>query len=88
MKGKALIYVFLDDVITGLKVSYKLFPETLLTGTPPASICSGKASRQPQADTQAGFSIEDIDKLQMHLDNALLDSTFGSRSLTYIGYFV
>ncbi|KAI0223033.1 Centrosomal protein of 41 kDa [Lamellibrachia satsuma] len=63
----------------GLKVSYKLFPETLLTGTPPASICSGKSSRQPQADTQAGFSSEDIDKLQMHLDNALLDSTFGSR---------
>ena len=61
-------------------MSYKLFPETLLTGIPPVSV-SGKASRQTQPDTQTGFCSEDIDKLQMHLDNALVDNTIGSRNL-------
>lgn len=71
--------MFFDCI--GLKVSYKLFPETLLTGIPPVSVCSGKASRQTPPDTQTSFCNDDIDKLQMHLDNALVDNTIGSRNL-------
>jgi centrosomal protein CEP41 len=66
----------------GMKVSYKLFPEALLTGTPPTSICPGKTSQQRPSDTQTTFCSEDIDKLQMHLDNALLDNTVGTSRLS------
>lgn len=62
----------------GLKVAFKLFPEGLLTGTPPISV-SGSKSKTIMPASGGGFTVDDIDKLEIYLDNSLQDKGIGSR---------
>jgi len=56
----------------GLKVVLKLFPDGLLTGTPPAELTGVKAKVTRPAN-QIQFTNEDINKVEMYLDNVLQD---------------
>jgi len=54
----------------GLKVVLKLFPEGLMTGTPPAEMTGVKARVTRPAD-QTQFTNDDINKVEIYLDNVL-----------------
>ena len=58
--------------VEGLKVVLKVFPEGLTTGTPPAELTGVKAKVTRPAD-KSQFTIDDIEKVEVYLDNALED---------------
>lgn len=69
-------------LFVGLKVAFKLFPEGLLTGTPPISV-SGSKSKTIMPASGGGFTVDDIDKLEIYLDNSLQDKGIGSELRSY-----
>jgi len=65
----------------GLKVAVKLFPNGLLTGTPPASIAISKPKEIITASKQ-DFLPEDIANLSAQMDLVTQDKSVGSEQLT------
>ena len=70
----------------GLRVAYQKFPEGLITGTVPANLIDhppGKGKKairpEPFPATQKVFTNEDMDKLEIYLNNALMDHSVGSK---------
>ena len=68
------------NFISGLKVAYRLFPESLITGTPPLSVTEKREKpKEIERATKKHFEHSDYDGLQMYLDNALKDNRIGSK---------
>ncbi|XP_041350057.1 centrosomal protein of 41 kDa-like [Gigantopelta aegis] len=64
----------------GLKVAYRLFPESLITGMPPLSVTEKKEKpKEIEPANKKHFEQSDYDGLEMYLDNALKDNRIGSR---------
>ncbi|XP_045165304.2 centrosomal protein of 41 kDa-like isoform X2 [Mercenaria mercenaria] len=64
----------------GMKVAYKIFPEGLLTGTPPLAVTETPRSKQkPEMADREKFTSEDLAKIEIYMDNALCDKSSGSR---------
>jgi centrosomal protein CEP41 len=63
----------------GLKMALKVFPEGLLTGTPPFAL-TGVKPKSVKPASQTCFTNEDINKLEIYLDNALQDKNISSFS--------
>ena len=61
-----------------MKVAYKVFPEGLMTGTVPQAI-SGVKPKTFVPPSQKYFTLEDINKVDIYLDNALQDHSIGSK---------
>ncbi|XP_052285777.1 centrosomal protein of 41 kDa A-like isoform X2 [Dreissena polymorpha] len=65
----------------GMKVAYKIFPEGLFTGHPPVAVT--ETPRQPNRTYESAnrekFTMEDLEKIGIYLDNALCDKSSGSR---------
>lgn len=64
----------------GLKMSEKLFPESLLTGTPPQPMFGAKKKRENITKaSQTEFSEKDLETLKFYLNKTLQDHSIGSR---------
>lgn len=64
----------------GMKVAYKLFPEGLFTGTPPIGVTeTPRTNKKPEKANKDKFTMEDLEKIGIYLDNALCDKSSGSR---------
>ncbi|XP_052782273.1 centrosomal protein of 41 kDa-like isoform X2 [Mya arenaria] len=65
----------------GMKVAYKMFPEGLFTGQPPVAVTETprNTARTPDMANRDRFSMEDLEKIGIYLDNALCDKSSGSR---------
>jgi hypothetical protein len=68
---------------SGLKLALKLFPEGLLTGTPPFELTGVKPKVVKRAN-QARFTNQDINKVEIYLDNALQDKSIGSECYKFL----
>jgi len=64
-----------------MKVAYKIFPEGLLTGSPPLTVTETprSTSRAEVAANRDKFTHEDLEKIGIYLDNALCDKSSGSK---------
>jgi len=76
----------LHDLTIGLRVATQKFPEGLVTGTVPGHLVDfppGKGKKavkpEPVPATQKVFTNEDMDKLEIYLNNALMDHSVGSK---------
>lgn len=63
----------------GLKMAMRLFPEGLITGTPPQPLGAKKKTENVTMASQIDFSERDIERLNSYLDKALEDHSIGSR---------
>ena len=67
-------------VYKGMKVAYKMFPEGLITGSPPPVV-----SETPRPPTEmhmaekSQFDQSDMDNLNVYLDSQLMDKSSGSK---------
>ncbi|KAK3102640.1 hypothetical protein FSP39_012820 [Pinctada imbricata] len=69
----------------GMRIAYKVCPDGLFTGTPNMNIT--EATKPPTCIVKASqkdFCTEDINKLTMYIDNALADSSVGSKYIIKI----
>ena len=59
-------------------MAVKTFPEGMCTGTVPVSV-GGPKTKTIIPASQKEFTVEDIDKVEIYLDNALQDHSIGSK---------
>ena len=72
--------IIFSVVYIGMKVAYKMFPEGLITGSPPPVV-----SETPRPPTEmhmaekSQFDQSDMDNLNVYLDSQLMDKSSGSK---------
>jgi len=65
----------------GLRVSYKMFPSGLITGTPNQNITDAKnPPKEIEKASQDVFTAEDIMNLDNALESVLKDGSVGSKN--------
>ena len=77
---KSCVYSLLNFLISGMKVAYKMFPEGLMTGTPPPVVTETPRPPSEMHMAQKGhFDQSDLDNLNIYLDSQLMDKSSGSK---------